>query len=419
MSPLETQVLSKSLCTGCGTCSSICPNKAISMTLGINDVYTPRIDRDKCNNCGLCLRCCPGPIVDYHALEASNLSLKNKSRYVGNYIKGYISYAADNALRHTCSSGGLVTSILTFCLENRLIDGVLVTGMDPWVPWQPRPFIARTVDQVVDSAGSKYCPVPANMALKEIMSTEGRYAIVGLPCHIYAARKALQYNKQLKKRILYMFGLFCASGRSFKGLLTLLGQIKIKEDDICKLAYRGNGWPGDLTINTKKGSIKIPLEEYYPIMCLHNPFRCSLCPDKSSELADISFGDMWLPEERENIGSGKSVCITRSINGHALFEAAVNAKIISATSISENDLIRAIQPENKKKVIRSRINLCQMMGKSTPTITGELDRSSFFDYCQSIKYYWVQYFCQNNRFLSLYLRSRSKYRQLKSYDKLI
>jgi len=79
-----------------------------------------------------------------------------------------------------------VTALFIFALEKGLIDGALVTGMKKDKPLEPEPFIARTREKIISARGSKYCSVPANIALKEILKAkeEERFAVVGLPCHI-------------------------------------------------------------------------------------------------------------------------------------------------------------------------------------------------------------------------------------------
>ena len=47
----------------------------------------------------------------------------------------------------------------------------------------------------VSATKSKYCPVPANVRIKKILRRNGKFAVVGLPCHIHGVRKAEMLNK--------------------------------------------------------------------------------------------------------------------------------------------------------------------------------------------------------------------------------
>ena len=51
-------------------------------------------------------------------------------------------------------------------------------------------------------------PVPANIAFEEILEHDGKYAVVGLPCHIHGLRKAQELNKKLRERIVFSFAFF-------------------------------------------------------------------------------------------------------------------------------------------------------------------------------------------------------------------
>ena len=45
-------------CCGCGACSCICPQQAISMRADESGFVFPVIDEDKCVQCGLCTETC-------------------------------------------------------------------------------------------------------------------------------------------------------------------------------------------------------------------------------------------------------------------------------------------------------------------------------------------------------------------------
>ena len=51
---LQTNIVNKSLCTGCGTCAMACQTRAIEMNEG-----RPEINNDRCIKCGICYTHCP------------------------------------------------------------------------------------------------------------------------------------------------------------------------------------------------------------------------------------------------------------------------------------------------------------------------------------------------------------------------
>jgi coenzyme F420 hydrogenase subunit beta len=182
-------------------------------------IYVPKLDEEKCNNCGLCYKVCPGHSVDFKNLNLEVFGKESEDILIGNYLNCYIGHATDYDIRYNSASGGLITQLLIFALEEGIIDGALVTRMKKDNPLEPEPFIARTKGEIIEASKSKYCPVPANIALKEILaSKEGeKFAVVGLSCHIQGIRKAEQINKKLKERIVLHLVLFCNHGVNFIG----------------------------------------------------------------------------------------------------------------------------------------------------------------------------------------------------------
>jgi len=214
-------------------------------------------------------------------------------------------------------------------------------------PLDPEPFIARTREDVVQAMGSKYCPVPANAALKEILDRDGRYAVVGLPCQISGIRKAEAALPRLKQRIVLHLGLFCSHQVGFRGTQLLLDRLGIRKSDVAHLSYRGRGWPGGITIELKDGR-----QKFLPNLSgslwdtifggfFFAPPACLACGDVTNEEADISFGDAWLPEILGNDRAGTSVSIARSETARELLESAVREGAIHLEPLSAADAIRS------------------------------------------------------------------------------
>jgi len=192
------------LCTGCGLCVSLCPNNALKMDLNEKKgIYVPNLSNDICNQCGICYKICPGISVDYQTLNFELFGNENVNILIGNYINCYIGHINDYNIRYNSTSGGIVTQLLIFALEEGIIDGAIVTKMKSDNPLEPEPFIARTKEDIIEASKSKYCPVPVNVVIRKILNSHDneKFAIVGLPCHINGIRKAEQINKKLRKKI--------------------------------------------------------------------------------------------------------------------------------------------------------------------------------------------------------------------------
>ena len=367
-------VVKSNLCTGCGTCVGICPEDALEMMIDhCKGIYTPQVDKGRCSECGLCLEVCPGHSVDFRGLNLDFFGKEPEDILLGNYLKCYIGHATNYKIRYNSASGGLVTALLLFALEEGMIDGALVTKMSEDNPLEPQPFIATTREEIILAAKSKYCPVPANVALKEILKKEGKFAIVGLPCHIQGIRKAELVNKKLKEKVILHLGLFCSSPMTFKGTDFVLQKYRLTKENIARLDYRGEGWPGYMTIQFKDGAEKlIPRSEYgiFHSLGFFTPSRCALCCDQTNELADISLGDAWLPElEEDRIGT--SVIICRSKEGENLLQYATSKGKIALWNIEEKK-VRLM--ESKKASFPMNSRLAYLSGKKQPNYNTSLPK---------------------------------------------
>lgn len=365
------EIVHAGLCHGCGTCESLCPNKAIKLKLNIKKgIYLPEIAKNSCNNCNICFRVCPGHEVLFQKLNIDIFGKQPQNNLAGHFISCYSGFASDSKIRFASSSGGLVTTLLVYALEKNIIDGVLVTRMNHKSPLEPEPFIARTKEEIIESAKSKYCPVPANIALKYILQTDGKFAVVGLPCHLHGIRKAEQINRKLKEKIIFHLGIFCASEVSFLGTENLLKRLHVSKDSILKLDYRGDGWPGNLIIKTTdpNKNVVMPYGKFNDnIFLSFIPLRCKLCIDHTSELADISFGDAWLPEYTTKDKIGTSFIIARNKIGENILNEALCDKQIEISLISIKKVIKSQgDMVNKKVDVFARMNILNFLGKKVP-----------------------------------------------------
>jgi coenzyme F420 hydrogenase subunit beta len=373
------KIVDEGLCTGCGTCAYVCPNEAVEMRLE-QGLYLPKIDPERCNQCGLCVRVCPGHCLNFEMLNSLVFKKQPTDTTLGNYIDCYVGYSNDSNIRYSCSSGGVATHLLVFALEKNLIDAALVTRMKKDSPLESEAFIARTKEDIISASKSKYCPVAVNEALKKIINEDGKFAVVGLPCHIHGIRKAESFNPELKKKIVLHIGLMCAHTISFLGTEFLLEKMSIDKEQVVKLDYRGRGWPGSMSIYFKNNSsLTIPYiggwNAYWPLFSsfFFTPWRCIMCPDMTNELADISLGDAYLPElKREKVG--QSIIVTRTEIAEHLLHLMSSTKAISIKHIDYTRVKQAQAPplKFKKKDLNARLFLLNAFGKQTPRLNPTL-----------------------------------------------
>lgn len=371
-------VVRDGLCTGCGTCAGVCPANAVTMRI-LNGLFLPEIKEDECVGCHLCLECCSGCSLDFEKLNSEVFGKQPDDFTIGNFLECYLGHSADYEIRRNSSSGGIVSHLLIFALEKGLIDGALVVRMNEKKPLEPLPFIARTGKEIVSASKSKYCPVALNVALKEILAEDGKYAVVGLPCHIHGIRKAESNIKGLKEKIVLHIGLFCSHTVNFFGTDLLLRKFGVKQEQLDRIDYRGFGWPGFMFIRLKDGSsLLIPYvggwNAYWPIFSsfFFTPMRCLMCPDEANELADISVGDAWLPELKEE-RNGESVIVARTREGEKILNIAASSGAIFLKPV-ECEKVKHSQAEPlrfKKDDLGVRLALIKSSRMKIPDINGE------------------------------------------------
>jgi coenzyme F420 hydrogenase subunit beta len=388
------EVVKDGLCVGCGVCAGICPYEAVSMHIS-NGLFLPKIDEDKCTKCQLCVQTCPGHSVDFEELNAEIFRQQPEDGLLGNFLECYVGHSNDDEVRFDSTSGGIVTQLLVYALKKGLIDGALVVRMRGDNPLEPEPFIARTTEEIISASRSKYCPVPINEAVKHILKEDGRFAVVGLPCHIQGIRKAEKKIRELQERIVLHLGIMCSHTVNFFGTEHLIKKLGIARDCIAKIDFRGHGWPGSMVVTLKDSSTTIipyvgKWKAYGPIFSsfFFTPRRCLMCPDETNELADISLGDAWIPELKGET-KGESVVVVRTKKGEEILNSALSAGVITLKPIRcqivKNS--QAVPLKFKKNDIGVRLAMIESAGQKTPVFNLKVfsqSSCSIFSFARSL-----------------------------------
>ena len=387
-------VVDTGLCTQCGTCVGVCPTRALEYPDDPRENRYPRLVEELCTWCDLCVETCSGVSYDFGKTEAriAPPEARSDSR-LGRVVASYSGFATDAGERHAGASGGLTTAILVHALRSGRIDGAVVAEAEPGSV-SPRVFIARTEAEIRRAAASKYIPVPTGASLIEIIRTPGRYAVVGLPCHVHGYRKVEErLERRVNARIVLYLALFCSHTKDAGYVRSLLHEAGVAERDVDTLGFRGRGWPGEFAVRTKSGEERtIPyggdftqaLWKTYAF----TPMRCLTCPDVIGETADLSLGDAWLPRFGGD-PVGTSLVVSHTTRGEEILREAAAAGAIRLDPIADEEVV-----ESQKKVlhfkkvrIHARRRILRALGFAVPhhgdgaaTVTA---KPTAFDYVHS------------------------------------
>ena len=344
MSELD-KILSGRLCNGCGACAAIAPEH-IKMQETDDEARRPKI----CAKLSKALdqhlvEHCPGANNTQASIPPGNLT----STAWGPIFEVWEGYAADPDIRFKGSSGGAITALALYCLEQEGFSNALHVKADKSNPKYNIAAFSTNRDELMEGAGSRYAPASVCDALPDLEKTSGLSVVIGKPCDIEGVQNVSKQNEALQRKIGLTLSIFCAGTPSHKGTDALLQYLGAKKDHaLNKLQYRGGGWPGNMKAEweTPSGK-KLSFETSYAhgwgnILQKHRQWRCHTCADHTGELADISVGDPWQnpPEEEEH---GKSLIVVRTLRGERILRAAMKAGYLVAKP-KKPEVLFAAQP---------------------------------------------------------------------------
>lgn len=295
-------------------------------------------------------------------------SSKPRSPLLGEYRRILIAHAMDETIRRNGASGAVLTATLLYLLEQKRIAGAVVLGMDSQVPWRAKPLIARTREQILASAQSKYAISPVNTILGELAHEEGPLAYVGLPHQVFAIRRLQQLKHPSVSKIAYVLGPFFGNELHGSAIDSFLRKFHARKEDIAHLSYRAGEWPGSMEVRLKDGRVfRMPKFHANYLIPFHITQNSLLSHDLTNEFTDLSGGDAWAPTYEER-GKGFSMLITRSEQGDALVRAMEAAGALWTKEISEDEAVtmQSHGLDFKKRGTFLRIARRERSGKRVP-----------------------------------------------------
>jgi coenzyme F420 hydrogenase subunit beta len=292
---LFEEVVTSGLCTGCAGCVIVCPHDVLSYddTEGKYKPFNTEYETGPagCSHgekgCTLCTRACPR-FRDWEP-EADNFLFqrpREEAEVAGISKDIVLARATDTEVHQRGQDGGLVSAILLWAMDKGYIDAALVSYLEgDGTSWKAIPGVARTRDEILGAAGSRYTYSSNPMAYAEaVAGGADKIALVGMGCQtsmpiVASARKA----GKVARKFALTIGLLCS--KTFDdAIFEELFEAKygLHKQDMVKMNIKGV-----FQIWMRNGDYhEINLKECHA----WTREGCKSCPDFAAEHADISTG---------------------------------------------------------------------------------------------------------------------------------
>jgi len=134
--------------------------------------------------CTMCTRACPRFRNWESEIDIQRFARERTEDEVWGVGDVLLARATDESLVENGQDGGFVSALLIYALEHDIIDAALVSGLEgDGTTWRAKPVVARTKDDVIDTAKSRYTYCANLLAYNE--AVEGgaeRIGLVGMGC---------------------------------------------------------------------------------------------------------------------------------------------------------------------------------------------------------------------------------------------
>jgi coenzyme F420 hydrogenase subunit beta len=360
------------LCIGCGVCAYVCPEN-ITLINVLNEGIRPKLAQSPCGECDDCLKVCPGINVVHATDQDRGQVIPSLMKSWGPVLEVWEGYAADPEVRYTGSSGGLASAIALYCIEQGEMHGLLHIGPDEKQPLKNKTVLSVSRDEIVARTGSRYAPASPCDGLSMVAAAPDPCVFIGKPCDVTAVTLARSLRSELAEKMGVTIGIFCAGTPSSQGTLDLLEKEGIDPETVEELRYRGKGWPGKFSVKIKGEEIPREVMTYmdsWGFLQKYRPYRCHLCPDPTSEFADIACGDPWYRSVKEG-EPGLSMALVRTERGREILRGAIEAGFVILNKADPSILERSQREVLQKRgAVWGRILAMKMFGIPTPKLQG-------------------------------------------------
>jgi len=379
MSKLKTlqDVVDKHLCMGCGACAAHRP-EIVKMVDTVDHGRRPLIASDASHEVKKeLIDICPGRAIA--ALPPAPSAPKNYSHVAwGPVLEVWEGFAVDPQLRFNGSSGGAVSALAMFCIEELEFAGAVQVRSRADQPLLNETVISRNKSDVLAATASRYAPASPCERLADVRDSGEPHVFIGKPCDVTGAAKLCSKDENLSSNLGLTISILCAGTPSLAATQELMSHLGVKEgDEVSAVRYRGQGWPGRMAVEYTCGEtgerreVSTSYEEGWgEVLQKHTQWRCRVCADHVGEYADLSVGDPWYRPITDG-DHGQSLIVVRTERGR---EAIRKAMLAGVVSLEPRDLatLANSQPnlERTKGAVFARCITTRLTGGHPPSYSG-------------------------------------------------
>ena len=368
-------VVESQLCTGCGACASVEPGR-YKMGDTLEYCRRPFLRDNAAATSGEAISICPGAHLEHNFDKSDKKLIKELLAGWGPVYEVWEGYACDEEIRLSGSSGGVATALALFCLEKNKVDKVLHTAVKQEQPYLNKSVFSKSRGELLAATGSRYAPSSPCDGLHQIDNEDDSCLLIGKPCDIAAVQSVRKIRSKINENVKLTLAFFCAGTPSLNATFELLKANGIENpDQVSKLKYRGDGWPGLWTAEYKdsmggSNTKQMTYKDSWGFLQKYRQWRCYICPDHTGEFADIAVGDPWYREIGKG-DPGRSIIIVRTKTGQKYLHEAVEAGYIKLEK-NDSTLLPKSQPYmlHVRGALWARLKMLQLFGAGVPEYKG-------------------------------------------------
>lgn len=323
---LIKEVVQTGQCTGCAACVIACPYNTFDYDL---QNWNPVIARP-CMDCGDCIEVCPKMPHGRVGLDEFVFGrAKREDEKFGVYRQIVLCRAKGGEFLKVGQDGGATTAMLADALQRGEIDGAIVADTGEGDPLHAVPKLARTKEELMKAAGSRYTYSPSLLAIEEAIKHHlKKVAFVGTPCHIDSLRRVQITHRSIRTFLnvegefptKLLIGLMCMETFDEDGMKKTCKEHGINPEDIENVNIKR-----DVLVRVKGGKVhKLPLEHMKEYFLRPG---CKLCDDFGADWADLSVGGIGL--------QGWTLVIVRTEAGEKFMENAIKRGIVEVAPLEQ------------------------------------------------------------------------------------